>query len=123
MMESDREDPARVERLRNEIATLKAQVATVQSLRQAEAGVMEYLRNQSEAVDRDRIHEAIAARRATILKALRQLVEGGKVKRTGTGIKGDRYRYQISGTQVPDMDAVPGNQNTKNNGSDNSKCW
>jgi hypothetical protein len=36
------------------------------------------------------------------------------VKRTGTGKKGDPFKHQNAGTQVPDMDRVPGNQNTKN---------
>jgi hypothetical protein len=58
------------------------------------------------------------ARRATLLKALRQLVQRGKVKRIGSGIKGDPYRYQIAGTEVPDIYGVPENQNPKNEGSD-----
>jgi len=50
------DDPSRIERLMAEIATLRNQVAEVQSLRQAEVGVMEFLQNQTEAVDRDCIY-------------------------------------------------------------------
>jgi hypothetical protein len=67
----------------------------VQTLRKAQAGVMEYLRNQTEAVDRDRIH---GVRRVLILKTLRRLVQGGHVIRTGTGQRGDPYRYQVAET-------------------------
>src|SRR5215831_17636386 len=95
MVESDREDPSRIERLMNEIAALRNQVAMVQSLRQAEAGVMAYLRNQSEAVDRDCIY---GVRRGLLLKALGRLVQAGQVIRTGTGQRGDRYCYQAAGT-------------------------
>ena len=86
------DDADRIERLMNEIATLRGQVATVQSLRQAEAGVMEYLRNQTEAIDRDCIY---GVRRGLLLKALGRLVRAGQVTRTGTGQRGDRFRYQI----------------------------
>jgi hypothetical protein len=99
-------DPRRIERLRNEIASLKAKVAMVQSLRQAEAGVMEYLRNQTEAVDEDRIHAAVKNRRVILLKALRRLLADGKVIRTGAGKKASPYRY-----------AVPENQNDEQQGS------
>ena len=95
MVESDREDPSRIERLMNEIATLRNQVAQMQSLRQAEAGVMAYLRNQTEALDRDHIH---GVRRGLLLKALHRLVQDGQVTRTGSGQRGDRYRYQVAGT-------------------------
>jgi hypothetical protein len=88
-------DPRRIERLRNEIASLKAKVAEVQSLRQAEAGVMEYLASQTEAVDRDCIY---GVRRGLLLKALRRLVQDGRVTRTGTGQRGDRYCYRVTGT-------------------------
>ena len=93
MVESDREDPSRIERLMNEIATLRNQVAQMQSLRQAEAGVMAYLRNQTEALDRDHIH---GVRRGLLLKALHRLVQDGQVTRTGSGQRGDRYRYQVA---------------------------
>src|SRR5215472_4515440 len=88
-------EDSRIERLINEIATLKVQVAMVQSLRQAEA------------VAENVIHEAVATRRRTIQRALRSLVEDGKVKRTGTGIKGDPYRYQNAGTTYPIFEVVP----------------
>jgi hypothetical protein len=84
-----------IQRMQHEIATLRNQVAEVQSLRQAEAGVMEYLRNQSEAVDRDSIY---GVRRGLLLKALSRLVRDGQVIRTGTGQRGDRYRYRVAGT-------------------------
>ena len=87
------DNPDRIERLMHEIATLKVQVAMVQSLRQAEAGVMAYLRNQPEAVDRDSIY---GVRRGLLLKALGRLVQGGQVTRIGTGQRGDRYRYQVA---------------------------
>jgi len=87
------EDSARIERLLNEIATLRNQVAQVQSLRHAEAGVMEYLRTQTEAVDRDCIY---GVRRGLLLKALGRLVQAGQVIRIGTGQRGDRYRYQVA---------------------------
>src|SRR5215470_10492086 len=87
------DNPDRIERLRNEIATLRRQVAIVQSLRQAEAGVMEYLRTQTEAVDRDCIY---GVRRGLLLKALGRLVQAGQVIRIGTGQRGDRYRHQVA---------------------------
>ena len=93
------DDPDRIERLMNEIATLRNQVAQVQSLRQAEAGVIEYLKNQTEAVDRDCIY---GVRRGLLLKALGRLVQVGQVIRTGTGQRGDRYRYQVAGTRNGD---------------------
>jgi predicted transcriptional regulator len=68
-----------IQRMQNEIATLRNQLAEVQSLHQAEAGVMEYLATQTEPVDEDRIHAAVKNRRATLLKALRRLVQDGKV--------------------------------------------
>src|SRR5215467_9942547 len=83
------------QRMQHEIEALKAQVAEVQSLRQAEAGVMEYLRTQTEAVDRDCIY---GVRRGLLLKALGRLVQGGQVTRIGTGQRGDRYRYRVAGT-------------------------
>src|SRR5215471_11390202 len=45
-------------------------------------------------VDEDRIHAAVKNRRVILLKAVRQLVQNEKVERTGTGKKGDPYRYQ-----------------------------
>jgi predicted transcriptional regulator len=102
-----------IQRMQHEIVTLRNQLAEMQSLHHAEDGVIEYLATQTEPVDEDRIHVAVATRRATLQKALRKLVDAGKVNRTGTGIKGDPYRYQNAGTPVPDMDAVPGNPNTK----------
>jgi hypothetical protein len=51
-------------------------------------------------------------------ESVRSLVDARKVKRTGTDKKGDPYQYQNASTQIPDMDAVPGNQNTKNDGND-----
>jgi len=115
------DNPDRIERLMNEIATLKVQVAEVQSLRQAEARVMEYLGTQTEPVDEDRIHDAVATRRATIQRTLRKCVDDGQVKRSGAGRKGDPYRYQIAGIPVPDMDAVPENENPKEDGSDDDE--
>jgi hypothetical protein len=85
---------------------------------EARKAISEYLATQTEPVEENLIHEAIEARRATKQKALRKLVDAGKVKRTGTGKKGDRYRYQNAGTQVPDIYGVPGNQNLKSNVSD-----
>jgi predicted transcriptional regulator len=137
MVESDQEDRSRIDRLRNEverlrtqvaeiqiqrmqskITTLRNQLAEVQSLRQAQDGVIKYLASQPGTVEEDRIQVGVHARRATLQKALRQLVEGGKVKRTGTGKRGDAYRYQISGTPVPNIDRVPENPNPTNDGSD-----
>ena len=89
------DDPSRIERLMNEVARLRTQVAMVQSLRHAEAGVIEYLRNQTEAVDRDSIY---GVRRGLLLKALGRLVQAGQVMRIGTGQRGDRYRYRVAGT-------------------------
>ena len=89
------DDADRIERLWTEIATLRNQVAQAQSLRQAEAGVMEYLRNQTEAIDRDCIY---GVRRGLLLKALGRLVQAGQVMRIGTGQRGDRYRYRVAGT-------------------------
>jgi len=92
--------------MQHEIATLRDQLAEVQSLRHAEAAVRDYLASQPEAIKEDRIHAAVAARRATLQRALRQAVEDGKVKRIGRGIKGNPYRY-----------VVLENPNPKNEGS------
>lgn len=51
------------------------------------------------------------ARRSVKQKALRRLVADGRITRTGSGRRGDSYRYAISGTDVPGIDGVPDNQN------------
>ena len=101
-----------IQRMQSKITTLKAQVTEVQSLRQAEAGVMEYLRNQTEAVDRDRIH---GVRRGLLLKALGRLVQDGQVTRMGTGQRGDRYRYRVAGTPNSDERGNGGTEPVEHN--------
>jgi hypothetical protein len=101
---------SRIERLRNEIATLRNQVAMVQSLRQAEAGVMEYLRTQTEAVDRDCIH---GVRRGLLLKALGRLIQDGQVMRTGSGKRSDGYGYRLAGTECANGHPTPVDDRTE----------
>src|SRR5262249_32621559 len=92
--------------------TLSAGVARAEA-DEAEAAkaITEFLATQTEPVEESEIHDAIEARRAIKQKALRKLVADGKVERTGTGKKGDRYRYQNAGTQVPNICRVPEYQN------------
>jgi hypothetical protein len=52
---TSREDQSRIDRLRTEVETLRAQLAEVQSLRLAQAAVLEHLATQPEAIDEDRI--------------------------------------------------------------------
>ena len=88
----------RVERLKQDTATLKDQLAA-SSPDTTEASLLEYLRTQTEPVEEDRIHEAVHARRATIQKTLRKFVDDGQVKRSGGGINshGERWRTAQSG--------------------------
>src|SRR5215475_1774893 len=87
-----------------EVKRLKVQWAQIQinrlRMKIAQADVLNYLAIQAEPVAEERIHKAVQGRRATIQKALRKLVDAGKVKRSGCGVKCDPYRY-----------AVPENQN------------
>ena len=85
---------------------------------EAAKGILEFLSTQTESVEENAIHEAVEARRVVKQRSLRGLVSDGKVRRTGTGRKGDKYRYQNAGTQVPDIYGVRENQNPKNAVSD-----
>jgi hypothetical protein len=107
------DQPAEIKFSRDE-----SEVAEIESSPETEAALLKYLETQTAAVEESAIHAALSARRSTIQRTLRQTVEDEKVKRTGTGKKGDPYHYQNASTQVPDMDGVPGNQNTKNDGND-----
>ena len=60
------EDRSRSDKLWDEIEMLKRQWADMQSLRQAQAGVIQYLATRTEAIDEDRIQ----------VKARRNLTEG-----------------------------------------------
>jgi hypothetical protein len=92
-----------IQRMQNEITTLTNQLAEVQSLRQAQASILEYLASQPEAIDEDRIHAAVKNRRVILLKALRRLLADGKVIRTGAGKKASPYRH---GTRKPEWRAT-----------------
>ncbi len=80
---------------------------------QATEAILEYLAAQSEPVEEGAIHDAVEARRAVKQKALRRLVSDGEVVRTGSGKRGDPYRYSVSGIQVPTYIRVPENQKPK----------
>ena len=91
-----------------ETRTLSAGVARVDAEEiDAAKAILEFLETQTEAVEENVVHEAVEARRAIKQKALRKLVGDGKVTRIGTGKKGDRYRYENAGTQVPTYIRVP----------------
>src|SRR5215471_8266165 len=89
----------RFEQMKQDIAVLKQQLAEIQSLPHAEAGLLEYLATQTEPVEEDRIHDAVQARRATIQRTLRKFVDDGQVKRSGGGFNshGERWRTARSG--------------------------
>jgi hypothetical protein len=76
--------------------------------------ILEFLTTQTEPVDESAIQQAIVAQRAKQLKALRRLLDEGKLIRTGEGKKGDKYLYQIAGTQVPPIYPVPEKLDPKN---------
>jgi hypothetical protein len=80
--------------------------------------IIKYLAGQSEAVDESAIHEAIEARRVIKQNALRKLVREGKVSRTGAGKRGDKFHYQIAGTEVRGTGGVPENPSSVNRVSD-----
>ena len=75
--------------------------------------ILDYLGAQSDPVAEQAIHDAVEAKRAVKLRALRRLVAAGQVTRTGTGKRGDSYRYSVSGTQVPAYIWVPENRKRK----------
>ena len=86
-----------IERMKSEIARLRGQLAEMQALHRAQDAVVQYLATQTEAIDEDQIQ--VKARRATLQKALRQLVAAGKVNRVGAGKKANPYRYGIPGSR------------------------
>jgi hypothetical protein len=77
---------------------------------EAAQAIVDYLAGVAEPSEEVAIQEAVEGRRKTKLAALRQLVAEGRVARLGSGRKGDRYRYVVSGTQVPTYSWVPENQ-------------
>lgn len=102
------------------IRTLSAGVTRTEADQaEAEEAILEFFSKTEEAVEENVIHEAVEARRAVKLKAILKLVAGGKLNRTGTGKKGDRYRYQkVSSTEVPIYIRVPEYQNCENSLTD-----
>lgn len=60
---------------------------------EAAAAIVEWLKTKAEPVDESAIHEWVEGRKVTKQRAIRQLVEEGKVGRTGAGKKGNPYLY------------------------------
>jgi hypothetical protein len=101
------DDPSRIERLMNEIETLKQAIQFTELEHQrrmlrGQLAVIGYLRTQLVPVDKDRILAQVHLRHGIILRALHRLVQDGRVTRTGSGQRGDGYRYRVAGT--PDGD-------------------
>jgi len=97
------DDPDRIERLMNEIETLKqairfAELEDQRRMLRGQLAFIGYLRTQPAPVDKDRILKEVRLRHGIALKALHQLVQDGQVMRTGSGQRGDPYRYQLAGT-------------------------
>lgn len=81
---------------------------------EAEAAILDYLKGKEEPVEEREIHDAVEGRRAVKLRALRKLLGEGNVMRTGSGKRGDPYRYSVFGIQVPTYSRVLENQKAKN---------
>jgi hypothetical protein len=75
--------------------------------------ILDFLRPQSEPLEESAIQDAVEGRKAVKVRALRRLVEEGKVTRTGDGKRAAPYRYDISGSVVPSICREQENQKPK----------
>jgi hypothetical protein len=101
------EDPTRIERLMNEIETLKLEIRFVEledqrRMLRGQLAVIGYLRTRPAPVDKDQFLREVRLRHGIALKALHQLVQDGRVMRTGSGQRGDGYRYGVAATRNGD---------------------
>jgi len=80
---------------------------------EAERLILEYLRGQGEPVEERPILGAVEGKNAVKVRALRHLLETGRVARTGAGRRGDPYRYAVSTTLLPVYSRVVENENPK----------
>ena len=78
------------------------------------AALIDYLDGQAEAITERVIDDCVEGNRSHRKKALRQLVDEGKIHRMGSGKKGDPYLYKNSGILVPIISSEPEYQNPKN---------
>jgi RecA-family ATPase len=83
--------------------------------------IVDYLKTQAAPVEEKEIQEAVEGRKGVKVKALRRLVDGKQVSRSGAGKKADpylyRYTFQDSSFLVPPICREPENQNPKNDAS------
>ena len=63
--------------------------------------ILRYLKDRRKPVTEKDIHEAVTSNRQVLLAALRKLVAGGRVTRSGGGKRNDPFRYSfvVPGTQ------------------------
>jgi hypothetical protein len=83
---------------------------------QAQTEILEMLKGKSAPAEEAEIHEAVEGRRGVKVRALRKLVETGKVIRSGEGKRGNPFRYTlptVSSSLVPDIYGEPENQKPK----------
>jgi 5S rRNA maturation endonuclease (ribonuclease M5) len=76
--------------------------------------IIDYLATQLDAVDERTIQGAIEGRTGVKSKALRRLVEEQRIRRTGSGKKGDPYLYKNSAFSPPDINREPEKPEFKN---------
>jgi hypothetical protein len=98
------DDPDRIERLLAEVATLKhairiAELEDQRRILRGQLAVIGYLRTQPAPVDKERFLKEVRLRHGIALRALHQLVQDGRVMRTGSGKRGDGYGYRLTGTR------------------------
>lgn len=80
--------------------------------KEVDAEVMDYLENQTEPVELDEIVEGVDSGKPAIRSALKRLQGRGEVERVGAGLKGDPYRFSVSGF------SLNGEQETENGNLD-----
>ena len=88
----------------NEIETLKqairfAELEDQRRMLRGQLAFIGYLRTQPAPVDKDRILKEVRLRHVIVLKALHHSVQDGRVMRTGSGKRGDGYRYGVAATR------------------------
>ena len=83
-------------------------------IERAKYAVRAFLSEQTSSVEEKTIDDGVEIKRAYRKKALRQLVDEGKVERSGAGKKGSPYLYKISGFLVPSICEEPENQKQNN---------
>jgi 5S rRNA maturation endonuclease (ribonuclease M5) len=84
-------------------------------IQKIQGSILQFLDGTSEAVEEKELHEKVEGRKTVKQKALRKLVEEGKISRGGTGKKGNPYLYfKMLAPLTPHIYGEPANQNHKN---------